>query len=246
MPEALLDPPHGRGGAGVLEQHPLGVGDGQPVLGADLEQQIASAPPVLEPVDGEPRQGPQPVGPEVAGDEREDPGAEAEGHREPGGVLGQPRLLVPQRGATLGQRRRVVGQHREEPAHRVPGGPGVQVQAHEGGEGLWRGAHTGLPGAVEGHRVPAVGPPIRIRIGPERAGPAGGLQSHRRDRTDPGGPAGGEQPPTTDPVAELTHGSWAAPRRRRTPCDPARRVPVRRARRGRVRERTPPGRRRSP
>ena len=49
--EALLGPGQGAEAAHVLEQHPLRVGQGDPVLAADLQQQIRGTPLLLQPVD---------------------------------------------------------------------------------------------------------------------------------------------------------------------------------------------------
>ena len=125
-PEALLDPPHGGERSAVLDQDPLGVGDGDRVVGADLQQQVTAGPGRLEPVDAERRQvGDRCRPPVVDAGRPVEAGPEAEGHGQPCRQQPEFGLGVGQRGSALGEPGGVVGEQPQHPAQRGPVGAGA-------------------------------------------------------------------------------------------------------------------------
>lgn len=220
--EAALDPPGGGEGAQGLGELPDRVGHDQRVVGADLQNQVSAAPGRLESVDPEPRQLDQPrrltIGPAELGEE---PGPEADGDGEPGGDLGEGRLLVVQRRGRSGKPTGVVGDQTQHPARRLRRRSGAEdVRGHRG-MNLGTGGHAGLVLPVERDQGwfrwlgGGVGCPPHHRAG------HGGTRD-----PDSGRPADGEQPSTRQATGTsdvLGHGivsRWHSDRRTRSrwPC----------------------------
>ena len=147
--------PSGRGeGASVLEQHPLGVRDGDRIVGADLQQQIAAAVSVLEPVDlregGQVGETGRPVGRQS--DLVEQGGPESDGHAHPRWGVREFGGGVSQRGSAGGDAVNVVGQDLHQLCQPSRVDAVAQVERAERGERLRGCGHAGLVLAVERYR----------------------------------------------------------------------------------------------
>lgn len=180
------------------------MGDGERVVGADLEQHVPAGPAGLQPVDAERGQlghrGGPPVVEPGGGVE---PGSEAERDGQPGRQDAQFRLGVGQRGAALGEPGRVVGEQPQHPPERRPVGAGAQRERDERRVRLRFGGDPGLPDAVErldraadlGHRDGVAG------AYPGRAGTDGGEGAGAGQRAPGGHRASGEQAAPAHPPA---------------------------------------------
>ena len=122
---------------------------GQRIVAADLQEQVALASIRVESINRELLQGLQPVRDVLLSGQRHQLSPESEGHRQPGRIDGELGFGVGQRRLPLSQRSRIRGEQ-PQPAHRLGGlDPGFERERDEVRVRLRRGLDPGLMSAEE-------------------------------------------------------------------------------------------------